>query len=73
MNQLEWNNKLQMIGLELAERYPVYTEYLAECGSPEKADQMLTAQGLITESELLQLYCRALGSMKLAWIRTTTN
>ena len=56
MNQQEWK-----IGLELAERYPVYTEYLAECGSPEKADQMLTAQGLITESELLQLYCRALG------------
>ena len=61
MNQQTWQDKLQRIGQELTNRYPVYAEYLAECGSPEKADQMLTAQGMIAENELLQLYCRTLG------------
>ena len=61
MNQQEWHNKLQKIGQELTDRYPGYAEYLEECGSPEKADQMLTAQGMIAENELLQFYCRTLG------------
>lgn len=60
MNQQEWNNKLQKIGQEFTARYPSYIEYLQEYGAPEKADQMLTAQGILAENELLQIYCQFL-------------
>ena len=61
MNEHNWQEKLAEIGRELSDTYPDYGGYLEEYGSPEKADQMLTSQGRLSENELLRIYCRILG------------
>lgn len=60
MIQADWQNGIQKIERELSARCPMYAAYLQECNSPEKADQMLVANGEITENELQQIYCRNL-------------